>query len=172
MRGAPRPCGGFWRAPRPAGGFSGSVSGWWGLAGGGGFAEDAVFAFFGCAGEAGLGGVEVAFGDRGLGVACAVLEVDVGVACGGLVGERGMPEVVEGPEAWVDVGVVEGLAHVAGELGGVGRAPVFGFGKTCSSSPLNGVRCHQWASSAVVRDPIVIVRREALLFGVVICPRT
>ena len=112
----------WWFLARPSVPPEGVLERFWlvGLVGGS-FAEDPIFAFFGCAGEAGLGGVEVAFGDRGLGVAGSVLEVDVGVAGGGLVGERGMPEVVEGPEAWVDVGVVEGLAHVAGELGGVGR---------------------------------------------------
>ena len=102
-----------------AGGSSWWGSSWWGSCGGG-FAEDPVFAFLGGAGEAGLCGVEVAFGDRGLGVACPVLEVDVGVAGGGFVGERGVSEVVEDPETFGDAGVVEGLAHVPGELGGVG----------------------------------------------------
>ena len=61
-------------------------------------------------------GVDVAFGDAGLGVAGFVLDVGEGVAGGGVVGEGGVAEVVEGAEGLGDAGALEGDFEVfAGE---------------------------------------------------------
>ena len=61
-------------------------------------------------GQPHLGGVDVAFGDRGLAVAGFVLDVGEGVAGGGVVGEGGVAEVVEGPELLL--GTISDLASV------------------------------------------------------------
>jgi hypothetical protein len=93
-------------------------------------AEESLFDALGGAGEGGLGGVDVAFGDRGLGVAGAHLHVAHGVAGGGVVGEGGVAEVVEGPECSCDAGVGErGFEVEAGELGRVERCALVRVGE-------------------------------------------
>ena len=64
--------------------------------------EHACFAFGGGAGEQDLGGVDVALGDLGLGVAGFELDVGHGVSGGCFVGEGGVAQVVEGAERFGD----------------------------------------------------------------------
>ncbi len=55
-----------------------------------------------CSGEEDLGGVDVALGDLGLGVAGFHLHVGHGVSCSRLVGQGGVAQVVEGAEGLGD----------------------------------------------------------------------